>query len=793
MNKKDVYNLTNPQKSIWNTEQFLKGTTVNNICTSGIIYENVNVELLKQAISNVVKQNDGFRLHIVLQNDAVKQYVSDFTPFEIDVEYISNEAELKNIEEQQANYKFDIIDSDLFKFKIVVLKGKFACIISTVNHIIADSWSLGISLQESIKNYHSLLENESIDSIKPSYVDYINSENEYKNSSKYEKDKIYWDEIFSTLPEQATVPSLAKNTNKLSYDADRLSFSINSELINKINDYCQANRFSMFNFFMAVYSLYIGRVSNVQDFVIGTPILNRTNFKEKQTAGMFVNTVPVRVSNLADGSFKDLVNSFSQKMREILRHQKYSYNTILEDIRTRTNSVPNLYNVLISYQITKVFDESIGNYKTTWTFNKYCANDININIYDLNDTGSFFVSYDYLTSKYNTKDIQDFHLRIVNIINQVLNNAQILTNQIEIITQEEKNKILYQFNNTTVDYPRNKTIVDLFENQVKKAPDNIAVVFEKNKLTYRELNEKANSLAKYLINKGVTNKDIVCILLNRSLDLIISIYAVIKSGASYVLIDSAFPQNRIDYIINDSKSKYCIANSDSINVDNTINIENFDYSKYDNQDLTIKQSDNLCVIYTSGSTGKPKGVLLHKTGFLNLMYAFDKEMDISKFKNILGIATVSFDMFAVELFSSTLLGNTLILANEEEQKNPASMSKLIKNNNVEFFITTPSRINLLLSKEYNGTLKSVKAFQLGGEEFTEKLYNKLIKYTNAKIFNGYGPTEITACCTNKLVSSGKITIGKPIPGVQAYICDSNLNLLPIGVAGEICIAGLRYF
>ncbi|MBR2290505.1 MAG: AMP-binding protein [Clostridia bacterium] len=166
-------------------------------------------------------------------------------------------------------------------------------------------------------------------------------------------------------------------------------------------------------------------------------------------------------------------------------------------------------------------------------------------------------------------------------------------------------------------------------------------------------------------------------------------------------------------------------------------------------------------------------------------------MEISQYRHILGIANISFDMFSFELFCSTLLGNTLVLANEEEQKNLVAMSKLIQKQHVDFFVTTPSRVELLLIDECAPCLKEVKAILLGGEKVTGGLYHKLKLATDAKIYNSYGPTEATSACTNKLVVSDDITVGKPLSNMQVYICDANLNLVPIGVAGEICVGGKR--
>ena len=348
MENKELFELTNPQKSIWYTEQFYEGTTVNNICVSGTLYGNINEDLLKQAINNVIEQNDSFRIHIVLKDNIAKQYISDYTNFNIDVEYINDESEIKQIESEEAKYKFDVIDSDLFRFKIAMSKNNFASIILTVNHLIADSWSLGLVIQEIIKNYNSIKNNEEFTPDTFSYVDYVNSENEYRNSPKFENDKTYWNQIFNTIPEQATIPCLISGAKNVSYNAKRLGFEIDKDILYKINNFCRENHISTFNFFMAIFSIYIGRVSNIDDFVIGTPILNRSNFKEKHTTGMFVNTVPVRFDNINDGTFKKLTNTVATKMLGILRHQKYSYNSILEDLREKNGNIPNLYNIIIA-------------------------------------------------------------------------------------------------------------------------------------------------------------------------------------------------------------------------------------------------------------------------------------------------------------------------------------------------------------------------------------------------------------------------------------------------------------
>ena len=285
----------------------------------------------------------------------------------------------------------------------------------TAHHLISDSWSMGLVARHVIEEYHALKNNEELPEIDPSYVQYIEAEKEYKQSKKYETDKAYWDEMYKDIPEQATIPGSNKAFKSFSCDGKRESFWLNTEIVEKMNAFCANNKISAFNFLMAIYSIYLGRVSNLDDFVIGTPILNRANYREKQTMGMFINTVPVRINTKCEENFALFSRAIGKNMMGILKHQKYSYNQILEDLRNKNANIPNLYNVMISYQITKAFSKEYGDYKTDWIFNGYVSDNLDIHITDLNDTGELKVSYDYLIDKYTEKDIEEI---IISLLDQ---------------------------------------------------------------------------------------------------------------------------------------------------------------------------------------------------------------------------------------------------------------------------------------------------------------------------------------------------------------------------------------
>lgn len=786
----NVYNLTNPQKSIWFTEQFYKGTPIENITGCVIVLEKLNLKALQKAINLFVKSNDSFRLKFTVKDDKPLQYLSSFSEFEIENVMVNTDEDIKDIENEMSNTPFEVLDNLLFSFKTFTFPDGHGGFVITAHHLISDAWTAGLVVNEIMDYYEKIINSQIIDNQNPSYLDYITSEQEYLNSEKFNKDKEFWNEIFKTVPEVATIPSInVENSNSsLSCKAKRKQFVIPKETMNLINEFCKQNKASAFNFFMAVLAIYLSRVSSLDDFTIGTPILNRGNFKEKQTTGMYISTIPFRISINHKIPFAEFLSNISADFSKIFRHQKYPYQYLLEDLRKKDSSIPNLYNILLSYQNVRSNKQTSDiNYESSWVGNNFISDDIDIHLYDMNDTGDINIAYDYLISKYSIDDICSIHARFLYIINQVLENNDITLNEIEIVTPDEKKKILYDFNNTSADYPRDKTITQLFEEQVEKTPDNIAVVFENQKLTYRELNEKANSLASYLRSQKIGRNDIVGIMVNRSLEMIISILAVLKSGACYIPIDPEYPQDRIEYMLNNSNAKLLLTFKrlkNKVTFDNKLFVEldNELYNSNKDNLININEPDDLAyIIYTSGSTGKPKGVMLKHSNINNFIQGMCNVVDFNSEKTIVSVTTISFDIFVLESLLPLEKGLKIVIANENEQNDARLFNSLCLENNVNIIQTTPSRFQVLISdsNELN-YLESITDILVGGESFPKMLLEKLQQLTKSNIYNVYGPTETTVWSTVKnLTDETSITIGKPISNTRCYILDNNKKLLPV--------------
>ena len=443
--EKSYYDLTAPQKSILLTEEYFKGTKINNLC--GTFYSPIKLDfkVLEEAINLFVKNNDSYRIRLITKDNTIKQYICEYKKFKVETIAVSNKEDQAKLEKSVALSHLNIIDSPLFKFVMFRYPDGHGGFIINSHHIISDSWTHGIMADEVSKYYYAIL-NNSITPKDPSlsYVNYIKSETDYINSEKFIKDKEYWNNIFATIPEVASIPSVKSTSSNIdSIKAKRLLIDFNNTILDKIKSFCLEQKISLYNFFMAVFSIYLGRVSNLDEFVIGTPILNRSNFKEKHTSGMFINILPFKIKINNENSFLNFVKEIATNSMSMLRHQKYSYQFLLEDLRKKDPTIPGLYNLIYSYQITKM-NESINllPHETSWTFNEAIAEDLDIHMYEWNNNNSIKIAYDYKANKYDENDILQINERILHIINQLLENNNILLKNIEIVTPEEKHQIL---------------------------------------------------------------------------------------------------------------------------------------------------------------------------------------------------------------------------------------------------------------------------------------------------------------------------------------------------------------
>ena len=805
------HNLSLPQKSIWYTEKFFPGTSIGNVAATLKIKERIDYDLLEKAINIFVEKNDAMRMRVIEERGVPKQYVHNYSYFKIDFFDFSNcdISEFYKWNEEQVQIPFKIIDSTLYYFAIIKLGEEIGSIYSNTHHLISDAWTMNLIGGQILENYQCLKNNQKISSVKkPSYIDFLIDQDEFKYSNKFVKCKEFWNNKYG---EDFKITHL-KPTSKgnCSTKAERKTVLLDSELTTNIYKYCKEQNLSVFSLFMTIFSIYIGRKTGVKDLVIGTPIMNRLGGKEKQTTGMFVSTIPVRLLVDVNADFESYAHYVSKELSGYLRNQKYNYELILKDYRAKYQVKDKFYDCLFSYQNSKYEKgESPDSFEARWHFNKNQVESLILHLDDREGNGKLLLNIDYLVHLFDEEEIDQLRNCFLNLIKNAIANDGIEISKLEIIDKDEKALLLNtiaKFNDTKAEYPKEMTIQQMFEEQVKKTPNSTALMFEDKTLTYGELNEKSNQLARQLREKGVKPDSIVGIMVYRSFEMIVGIMAILKAGGAYLPLDPEYPMERRNYMLENANVEIILTQktiSDRIN-NNIEKIVLDDPELYtgDSSNLvTINRPNDLAyVIYTSGSTGMPKGVMIEHYSVINRLNWMQKKYPLNESDTILQKTPYTFDVSVWELFWWSFCGAKLAILCPGGEKDPTEVISAIHKYKITTMHFVPSMISVFLDflqrEKNNDKVNSLRRVFASGEALTLKHFERFYKVFNnldISLTNLYGPTEATVDVSYFDCIKGEdlkvLPIGKPIDNIRLYILNNNLEVQPIGVNGELFIAG----
>lgn len=789
------YRLTHPQKRIWYIDKINTNSPLHNLGGCLNIYEEIDVEVMKKTLNLIIKNNEGLRLRISQKENEPVQYVEDFENERIDFLDFSNyenpEKEHDTWSNQVFKKHFNLEDSKLYYFAIYKISEKEYGILLNIHHIISDGWSITLIQKQICDRYTKLINKEETNIVNYSYLDSIKDEEEYLNSERFIKNKNFWKSKFSEVPEEF----LYKTSNSL--EGKRQCFNIDEELSDKIKKFTDDKKCSLNTFFIAILFVYINKVTYKNDLVIGTPVFNRTNKEQKNMIGMFTSTVPFRFKLDTGLKSEDLIKLVNKELKLCFLNQKYPYDLLIKDLELGSKGYDSLFKMCVNYYNSK-YDNHINDIDVE-VKEYYCANQsysLQLTVKEWEES-NITLNFDYKTLEYSDNEIKTMYEAMINVINQIVENENIIVNDLKLISKEEWKYKVYDLNSTVSDYPQ-KTVCELFEEQAIKTPNKIALEFKEKVLTYKELNEKSNQLANYLREKGIDNKSIVAIMETHSIELMVSILASMKAGAAYLPIDPSYPVERINYMLEDSRSNMLLTNfniTDEIKFKGSIiNINNEDLKGYSKTDLpkTNSLSDLVYIIYTSGSTGKPKGVMIEQQGLTNYiwwankMYLKDEEEAMALYSSI------SFDLTVTSIFTPLISGNKIVIYDNDETE--FVLYKILRENKATVIKLTPAHLTLL--KDMDNTKSSIKRFIVGGEDLKVNLAKEACNIfgKNIEIFNEYGPTETVVGCMiykydEEKDSGVSVPIGYPADNVQIYILDNELNPVSTGFVGELYVSG----
>ena len=624
--------------------------------------------------------------------------------------------------------------------------------------------------------------------LKIQYKDYAY----WTNYEKQNDTENYWLEKFSGEIPVLNLPSYKKRPDILTFNGDLLFFNYPYQTLQSLSEFSKKNDVTLFMTLLSCIKALFYRYSSNEDIIIGTVSAGREHPDLENQMGLFLNTLAIRTIFSGEDNFQELLEKVKENLLNAYQNQSYPFDELIEKIQSKRNrSRSALFDVSVTLQnqeqLNTLNDKNsltnlkIEDYKIETITSK---NDIEITFTENHFGLSMGIIYN--TDIYDKFFIENIFEHLEKIFNIIIDNPKTKLNSIDYINKEEKNRILIDFNNSKIEYPNDKTIVDLFENQVQKTPDNFAIVYEDISLSYIDLNNISNQLGQFLREYySVKPNDLISIKLDRSEKFIICILGVLKSGGAYIPIDNDYPNERINYIIEDSKSKVVI---DDVFFDNFLLVKD-NYNIENLKRVNTVEDISYC-IYTSGSTGNPKGCCISHANLLNyIIWANDYYFESQDLGNWSLITSIAFDLSITAIFSSITRGKKLCIGNSNKDI-PTLLREAFSNNELDTIKLTPSHISLL--KELNIKETNIKKIICGGEQLLNyqiEIINKLDK--SIEIYNEYGPTETTVGCIVKKIENAidPILIGKPISNTEIYILNESNLLCGFGEFGEINIGG----
>jgi surfactin family lipopeptide synthetase A len=800
--KSNRFVLSQAQNRIFYHYHLNKDSVAYNIPQVLILEGQVNISRFKTALIELVKRYDILRTTFHFQGDSPYQQVHEESFISLEEVDLDNESDL---DEQLVKYivPFKLETLPLIRMKYGYLKANKTVLIIDIHHILAD----GKSVIKLIQEFFKLYSGEIVKTSDVQYIDHVLWEEKYLNSDKIEGLKDFWLRQFNGNLPQLTLPFDFLGLKKESDDGSKHFGILGKELNHELELLSQNSGISKPVILFACYSLLLYKLTGQEDLIIGIAESGRNHLKFIDSVGMFVNNLPIRFFPEGNMSINQYLIKVNKQFIQAFNYKALPYSELLNTLNIKNTQGRNpLFDTMFVYQNMEIPDLSaeglsVTHYPLDPKVSKF---DLTLEIIEGEDLR---YTFEYSGMLFKEETISRFSGYFETIVKILIENQKIQIKDLDILSDIEKTHQSSIFNETDSDNPR-VLIYELFEQQVLKTPDSHALVCGEEKLTYKDLNQKAEYLASILQDKGIHLGDFVVILADQSFEFVISVLAVLKTGAVYIPIDQSYPLSRKDYIIKDCKAKFILTtksikelNKDicsNSNENQIIAVDELDDSIVNIQRKDVKISpDNLAyMIYTSGTSGQPKGAMIEHRNLLNYIWWAQKVYVKEEQVNFPLFTSVAFDLTVTSIFTPLITGNTLVIYSDNDQD--LLIEKILMDDKVGVIKLTPSHLRLIKEdhKIKPENIKNLKRFIVGGEGLNTDLAQAISTMFNNKveIYNEYGPTETTVGCMiyqydHQKKYNKSVPIGKPADNAKIFLLDKYLKPVSQGVIGEVFIAG----
>ena len=805
------------QERLWFIDR-LEGSVPYHLPAVLRLKGNLNIEALTFALRSIVNRHEVLRTVIKDDEETGEGYqvIKEKDLWELEIvdgsKYKDDQEGLQRYIQELIMAPFDLSADHMLRGHLIRVSDQDNVLAVTMHHISSDGWSMSIIVRELVEFYKAYEENREADltPLQIQYADFAMWQRKYLQGEVIENNLDYWKKkLDSTEPLQ--LPTDYNRPPIQSTKGATKGFVIDKELSDSLQRLSQKQGSTLFMTLLSVFNVLLYRYSGQEDICVGSPIAGRQQKRAEELIGFFINTLALRNEVKGEDSFTGLLKQVRDTTLDAYEHQDIPFEKIVDSVvKNRDMSRSPLFQVMFMMQNTPDIPEMrLGDVQFLAEKSGYTASKFDITFSVAETPYGLNGSVEYCTDLFKEDSIERMIVHFRELINSIVSDPEQKVSRLSMLNKEEENQLLNEFNNTFAEYPADKTIVDIFEEQVKNSPDSTAIIFKDKQLTFKELNEQANRLANYLNSKGIKKEALVPICIEPGPEMITGILGILKSGRAYVPVDPDYPQERINYYLSDTGAKFILSSEISkaaldfikeaeiIYIDSNEDIRN---ESNNNLSVEIKPEDPAYVIYTSGSTGKPKGVVIeHRNIFSYLLnnktkYITDDKDSTGSFIHL----SFTFDASLTSIFMPLLNGKSAVVSSNKSFE-VFDDENLQKHAPYDFIKLTPSHLELLQPKfKLNIGLSLTKKLVVGGEALNKSQVGYLAEEKlDVEIVNEYGPTEATVGCSIYRFNTSddlkdlkdNISIGKPIDNVQLYILGDQNELLPVGIAGELCIGG----
>jgi amino acid adenylation domain-containing protein len=805
--------LSFPQQQFWLLDQAEPNSSHYNVRAAIKIAGPLEAAKLHKAFAATVARHEILRTKFVLNEGSPAQSIASSLPFALGVSDLSTleaydrETEVQRVLAAEAEEHFDLSRGPLFRAKLLKLGRDEHLLVITLHHIICDGWSIDVLLRELTTRYQS---DASAPQLQLQYADYALWQRERFQSEALTRQMDYWKQKLANAPAALELPTDYRRPATRAFNGAQESVLLPADLSRAVKTLSQCEGGTLFMTLLAAFQTLLFRYSGQDDIVVGSPIAGRTQVETENLIGAFVNTLVLRGDLSGNPTFREFLGQVRETALESYTHQEVPFEKLVEELRP--NRSPNrtpLFQAMFALQNPPadiaVAGLTLSSFKLDRTKSKF---DLTLEVEE--QTNGLRASFEYNTDLFAPATMQRMLEHFQNLLTAVVANPDQSLSDLSLLSESERQKLLVEWNNTAAEFSNDATIHELFEAQVARTPDAIAAEFQGQQLTYRELNARANQVARYLGKQGVGPEVLVGVCVERSLEMLVSILAVLKAGGAYVPLDPTYPSERIAFMIEDAGLSLLLtqdrlvkdipsSNARIIRVDSDAEV--IARESEDNPAIEITPRNLAYIIYTSGSTGNPKGVAVEHRSLVNFVEAAVGAYEIKPVDRVLQFASLNFDLSAEEIYPALICGATVVLRTDEMISSPRDFLNQCDAWRVTVLdlptaywheltdaldqegVTLPASIRLVIIGGEKAMLERVRVWQRFAGE-------------SVRLVNSYGPTETTVvatlCDLRQQDGNGlrqNVSIGRPILNTTVFVLDELRRPVPIGVPGELYIGG----